>query len=148
MTWDDWHGETDRAIWALVIPFLAQCKKHGIDAVSSCTQFRRWLEAGPCWDVTGTLKAIVLAWNLQVPGSDLFNGDTNVDLTSTIRERPFPSRRLREDVPLSHYTTIYPKLTRAVIQMDRRNPQHYGNYNAFFATDEYLRHTRPEGFEW
>ena len=129
-----------------MLPFLAECKKHGIDAISSYTQFRRWLEAGPCWDVKNTLKAMVVAWGLYVKGCDLFDEDETIPEWAP--EPRFPIGRLRHAVSRIDYDTKWPNLSKAIVLIDQRSPHHLGNHDKFFATSRQLNYIRPEGFEW
>jgi hypothetical protein len=58
--WDNWGGDTDIAIWAMVTRIIPQARKQGIDFESHHTAFRQWLEKSPCWRVDEMLQAISL----------------------------------------------------------------------------------------
>lgn len=57
-TWDNWLGDTDIAIWAMVCRIIPQARKQGIDFESPHTAFREWLEKSPCWRVDDVLEAL------------------------------------------------------------------------------------------
>ncbi|TVY88963.1 hypothetical protein LAWI1_G006282, partial [Lachnellula willkommii] len=57
-SWDNWNGDTDIAIWAMVTRIIPQARKQGIDFESPHTAFRQWLDKSPCWRVDEMLEAI------------------------------------------------------------------------------------------
>ncbi|KAH8597565.1 hypothetical protein B0O99DRAFT_78860 [Bisporella sp. PMI_857] len=56
VTWDNFNGRSDLAIWALVFKILRQARRYGIDIQSEDTAFRQWLDKSPCWRVGETLQ--------------------------------------------------------------------------------------------
>lgn len=59
-SWDNWNGDSDIAIWAMVTRIIPQARKQGIDFESPHTAFRQWLDKSPCWRVDEMLEAISL----------------------------------------------------------------------------------------
>jgi hypothetical protein len=56
--WDNWGGDTNPAIWAMVCRIIPQAKKQGIDFEGEHTAFRQWLEKSSCWRVKDVLEAL------------------------------------------------------------------------------------------
>ena len=58
VTWDNFNGRTDLAIWGLVLKIMRKSREYGIDLLGKGTALRQWLEMSPCWRVGNTLDVI------------------------------------------------------------------------------------------